>query len=108
MYPICCKYVLQCLHGQDSGFHFLISDLKGFFVSGSFIFAGIVFQIVGPKYLILFIPWFMVLAIGRVKPDELLRLYWPWDFKGKISFTFSGAIPLYILYILVARALKFL
>ena len=27
-YATCSKYVLQNLHGQDSGFHFLIPDLK--------------------------------------------------------------------------------
>ena len=59
-------------------------------------------------YLILSIPEFTVLTIGRVKSDQLLRLYWPWGLKGKISVTISGAIPLYILYILVARAVKFL
>ena len=41
MYPICCKYVLQSLHGQDSGCDFLIPDLKPTIVSTSFIFAGI-------------------------------------------------------------------
>ena len=51
MYPICCKYILQSLHGQDSGFHFLIPDLKHPIVC-TFIFTGILFQIFGPKYLI--------------------------------------------------------
>ena len=41
MYPICYKYVLQSLHGQDPGFHFLIPDLKRSVVSTSFIFAVI-------------------------------------------------------------------
>ena len=53
MYPICCKYVLQSLHGEDSGFYLLISDLKRSIVSTSFIFAGILSQIFGPSYLIL-------------------------------------------------------
>ena len=48
-------YVLQSLHGRDSGFHFFIPDLKRAIVSTSFIFAGIS-QIFGPKYLILSIP----------------------------------------------------
>ena len=56
MYTICCKYVLQSLHGQDSGFHFLIPDLKRSIISPSFIFAGILSQIFGPKYLMLSIP----------------------------------------------------
>ena len=108
MYPICCKYVLQSLHGQESGFHFLIPDLKRSIASFSFIFAGILSQTFGPKYFILSIPWFTVLTIGRAKSDQLLRLYWRWGFKGKIYVTISGAIPLYILYISVGRALKFL
>ena len=41
MYPISCKYVLKSLHGQDSGFHFLIPDLKRSILSTSFIFAAI-------------------------------------------------------------------
>ena len=41
MYPVCYKYVL---HGQDSCFHFLITDLKRSIVSASFIFAGILSQ----------------------------------------------------------------
>ena len=53
MYPICGKYVLQSLHGQDSGFHFLIPDLKRSIVSTSFMFAGILSQIFGPNYLVL-------------------------------------------------------
>ena len=56
MYPISCKYVLQSLHGQDSGFDFLIPDLKRSIVSTSSVFAGILSQIFGPKYLIPSIP----------------------------------------------------
>ena len=56
MYLICCKHVLQNLHGQDSGFQFLITDLKRSIVATSFIFAGRLCQIFGPKYLILSIP----------------------------------------------------
>ena len=52
MYPICCKYVLQNLHGQDSGSNSLIPDLKRSIVSTSFMFAGILSQIFGSKYLI--------------------------------------------------------
>ena len=53
MCPSCCKNVLRSLHGQDLGFHFLIPDLKRSIVSTSFIFARILSQIFGPKYLIL-------------------------------------------------------
>ena len=76
MYLICCKHVLQSLHGQDSGFQFLKTDLKRSIVSTSFMFAGRLSQIFEPKYLILSIPQFTVLTIGRVKPDQLLELYW--------------------------------
>ena len=44
-------YVLQSLRGQDSVLHFLIPDLKRSIVSTSLIFAGILSQIFGPKYL---------------------------------------------------------
>ena len=53
MYSTCCKYVLQSLHRLDSGFHFLIPDLKRSIVSTSFIIPGILSQIFGPNYLIL-------------------------------------------------------
>ena len=75
MSPICCKHVLQSLHGQGSGFHFLIPDLKRSIVSTSFIFAGILSQIFGRKYLILSIPYLIVVTIGRVKSDQFLRLF---------------------------------
>ena len=49
MYPIYCKYVL---HGQDSGFHFLIPDLKRSTVFTFFIFAGILLlECWNPKFL---------------------------------------------------------
>ena len=75
MHPICCKYDLQSLHAQDSGFHFLIPDLKGSIVSTSLIFAGILFLMFGPKHLILSIPLFTIFTFGRVKSDQYLRLY---------------------------------
>ena len=63
-------------------------------------------QIFGTKYLLVSIPWFTAPSIARVKPDQFLRFYSPWGFKGKISCTVFRGIPLYILYISVARALK--
>ena len=51
---VACIYVLLSL--QDSGFHFLMPDLKRSILSTSFIFAIILSQIFGPKYLILSIP----------------------------------------------------
>ena len=53
MDPICRTYVLQSLHGQDSGFRFLIPDLKRSIVSTSFIFTEILSQMFGSKYLII-------------------------------------------------------
>ena len=56
MYPICCKYVLRSLHGQNSGFHFLKPDFKSSVVSTSFIFGGILSENFGPKYPVLSVP----------------------------------------------------
>ena len=106
MFPILSTFYK--FYRQDSGFLFLIPHLKRFIVSTSFIFAGILSQIFRLKYLILSLPQFTILTFGRVKSDQLLGLHWPCCLKGKISVTISGAIPLYILYISVERALRFL
>ena len=81
MYPICWKYVLQILHGQDSGFHYLIPDLKRSIVSTSFKFAVILCQIFRPIIIIIIIVisqhsswWRRLEDIFRLQKMSLRRL----------------------------------
>ena len=61
-----------------------------------------------PRYLTLSKPWLTVLTFGTSKHVQFLRLHCFWCLSVNISFMIVGEIPWYILYISVARALRFL
>ena len=109
MYAICMPFC-KVFRNKIQVSIFMIPDSKRSIVYTSFIFAGRLSQIFKPKYLILSISQFTLLVIGRIKSNQLLRLYWSWDLKGKFMLQYLGPCNyiLYILYILMVKALKFL
>ena len=56
-----CRYYLHSLHGQLSGHHFLVSNLKVLKRDTSCVLVGTIFQFLGPKNLRLCIPLYIVL-----------------------------------------------
>ena len=68
----------------------------------------IVCHVLSPRYLRLWKPWCTVFTVGIINCDLLLRLYWSAFLKEKRSFKISSEIPQCILYIFIARHLRFL
>ena len=77
-------------------------------ISSPFICVGITSQILGPRYLTLSEPGLTISTFGTSKYVQFLRLYWFWCLIVNISFMILSEIPWYILYISVARVLRFL
>ena len=72
--PTCCKYVLHNRHGQ-SGFHFLILDLKASKQEHSFSFYGTKAHTFRTKKEIVSVRYFTVLGTLLEKSFCVLRLY---------------------------------
>ena len=67
-----------------------MSNLKCSIVSTSFIFAGILSQMFGPKYLTFSIPQFSVVTFGSVKSNQFLRFLGLGVLKGKFQIQLVG------------------
>ena len=87
---------------------FLMASLKFFKESISFKCDFIVSYILSPGCFRLSKSWFTVFTFGKINCDLFLKLHWSACFKGKRSFKISGEIPRFILYISIARLLRFL
>ena len=97
---------MHTLHGQDSNFHFLIanSNLSMLFCMCWYNFPNLRTEISKTQLEL----WLTVLTFGSSKYVKFLRLYWVWCLSVNVSFMMVGEMPWYILYISVARALRFL
>ena len=67
MNPKLGTYFLHSLHGQFSGFYYLIPFLKATTLVNSFNFNSTISHILGPKYEMLSLPWKTDLTFGLAK-----------------------------------------
>ena len=74
MNPKLGTYFLHNLHGQFSGFHFLIPFLKATALANSFNANGAIFNILGPKHEILSLPWKTDHTFGIAKSKLIRKL----------------------------------